>query len=291
MSTKEQRRKLANKKKREKDKEKRIEKRLASYPRPQFSVGNLFQVGEYVMDYDWDDLPIGGWVGRITKVHREADGAQYDVSWSDETMAKCHPIYEKLAKLEGLDFGKYTKLYEVDIHAFAGGEVILVDPDSDVVSHYTDRPLDPDDKNDRIRMIFDTSPLEHFPMQEYGKSEEDNDRLLQRFYAHLSEHLVLPFKATCVYRKRHRIVSSHAFTVKALIHPDVIKAESKKTEDWDGIDELYCTGLDSNGHLREEPLRRIVCENMPHKQLLDDYRTWAGDLSSLFENWHFDDDE
>ena len=286
MSTKEDRRRAAAKKKNKKYKK----KSSTTTSRPKYSMGNLIQVNDDVMDADWDDLPIGGWVGKITKIHREDDEPTYDVQWTEETMEKCHPIYGQLAKLEDLRVEAYTKLAEEDIHAFAGGEVILVDPGD--VSHYTDRPLDPDNEDDRLRMIFGTSPLEHFPTQEYDNSKEENDRLLKRYYDHLSEHLPLPFEATCIYRERQRIVSKHALTIKALISPDVIKAEGKgKAEDWDDTDELYCTGLDPNGTLLEVPLRRIFCDTMPHKQLLDDYRTWAGDLSFLYDQWWANEQE
>ena len=273
MSTKEQRRKLASQKKHKKSQE----IRAANYPRPKYSVGNLIQVNDDIMDYDWDDLPLGGWVGKITEIHREQDGPKYDVDWSDETVAKCHPIYEKLAEREGWVFGKYTKLAEKEIHAFTTGEVVLVDPGD--VSRYTDRPLDPEDHTDRIRMIFGTKPLEWFPMLD--DNEESNTRLLKQYYDYLSEHLPLPFEATYVQRNRGRLVSKQAFVVKALINPDIVKAENRD----DGCIGLCCTGLDATGNLLEVPLQQIDCENMPHKQLLDDYRSWLGDLSSLFDTF------
>ncbi|MDR0328502.1 MAG: hypothetical protein LBI05_09430, partial [Planctomycetaceae bacterium] len=43
-------------------KKKLQEKRLAAYPLPVFSVGNLVQVNNDVMDANWNDLPLGGWV-------------------------------------------------------------------------------------------------------------------------------------------------------------------------------------------------------------------------------------
>ena len=238
-------------------------------------MGTLIQVNDDVMDYDWNDLPLGGWVGKITEIHREKDGPKYDVDWSDETMTKCHPVYEKLAKCECWIFGRYTKLAEKDIHAFAGGEVILVEPGD--ISHYTDRPLNPEDHTDRIRMIFGTKPLDWFPM--LGNDEESNAQLLKRYYDHLLAHLVLPFEATYVQRERGRVVSKQAFVVKALINPDIIKAEDRD----DDSDALYCSGLDAAGNLLEVPLKKIVCETMPHKQLLDDYRSWLGDLTFLFD--------
>jgi hypothetical protein len=280
MSTKEQRRKLAAKKSRKKNQE----SRTANYPRPKFSAGNLIQVNDDVMDYDWGNLPIGGWVGKITEIHREKDGPKYDVDWSDETMKKCHPIYEKLANLEDLNFGTYCRLDEDKIHAFTGGKVMLVNPDPNVVSHYTDRPLDPDDKDDRIRMIFGTHPLDWFPT--LGEDEETDTQLLKRYYDYLSELLALPFEAKYIQRGGGRTISERAFTVKSLINPDTIKPEGRNESDG-----LFCFGLDPVGNMLEVPLRKIYCDTMPHEQLLDDYREWMCVVIPLYEWWRLDSDD
>jgi hypothetical protein len=264
MSTKEQRRRAVSLKKRE-AKQKR---RLANSPRPIYSVGNRIQINNDVMDVQWTDLPIGGWVGEIIKVHREKDEPKYDIRWTEETLAKCHPIYGLLAHDESEQIEEYCLIPEEQIHAFAGGEVVLVPPGD--ISHYTDRPLDPNNSIDRIRMIFGTKPLEWFPMLEDENSPEEKDRLLKRYYDHLSEHLVCPFEAMYIARRGLHIDTEHAFTVKALMVPDVFK---EKKPDEPG---LYCTGLDPAGNLLEVPLKYIFCEDMPQRQLLEDYRLWLG---------------
>ena len=253
------------------------EKRLAAYPQPVYPVGSLVQVHEGVMDYNWNDLPLGGWVGEVTKVQREEAGAKYDVRWTSETLAKCHSIYKTLAELEGLQIDEYEGLSEKELHAFAGSEVILVDPGD--VSQYTDRPLDPEDCVDRLRIIFGTPPLEWFPMLD--DNEEENDRLLRRYYDYLLERLVFPFEAECVNRIDGRIVK-YAITVEKLIDPDDVKAANR-----DDSERLYCSGIDSADKLVETPLQKIACDAIPHKQLLDDYRSWIGEI---FFGWTFDDE-
>ena len=259
-------------------KKKLKEKRLAAYPLPIYAVGSFVQVNDDVMDYNWDDLPLGGWVGEVTKIHREAGGPKYDVRWTAETLAKCHPVYKALAELEGLRIDEFDKLAEEELHTFTGGEVILVDPVD--VSQYTDRPLDTEDHCDRLRMIFDTKPLEWFPM--LGDSEDEDDKLLRRYYDHLSEHLVFPFEAQYVIRRGNQRVK-YAITVEKLIDPDIVKAADR-----DDSARLYCSGTDSNGQLIETPLQKVACDHMPQKQLLDDYRSWIGEI---FFDWAFDADE
>jgi hypothetical protein len=260
-------------------KKKLKEKRLAAYPQPIHPVGSLVQVNDDVMDANWDDLPLGGWVGEVTKIHREKDEPKYDVRWSSETLTKCHPIYKQLAELEDLRIDEYQKIDEKDLHAFTGGAVTLVDPVD--VSQYTDRPLDPEDHIDRLRMIFGTKPLDWFPMLGDGDDEEE-DLLLRRYYDYLSERLVVPFEATYVNRRGGRVFSRSTFTVEKLIDPDVVK-----TKNWDDSQRLYCSGPDPDGNLLEVPLQKVACDAAPQNQLLDDYRSWIGEV---FFEWGFDDE-
>ncbi|MDR0327565.1 MAG: hypothetical protein LBI05_04640, partial [Planctomycetaceae bacterium] len=176
---------------------------------------------------------------------------------------------------------KYERIEESDLHAFSGGEVILVDPGD--ISRYSDRPLDPEDSADRMRMIFGTKPLEWFPV--LGENEEENSRLLRRYYEHLLDHLVLPFEATYINRRGAKVFSRCAFTVERLIDPDVSQAAHR--DDLHESDVLYCSGTDADGNVLEVPFHKISCDRMPYKQFLDDYCTWLGDLAPLcnFMNW------
>jgi len=267
---KKKRRKVISRKKR-KEKE-----RQTAYPHPNYSVGNLVQINDDVMDFNWDDLPIGGWVGEITEVRRKKEGPQYDVRWTEETLKKCHPIYKKLAVLEDLSTDEYTDLTEQEMHAFAGGEVILVDPVDTIVLQYTDRPLDPEDHTDRLRMVFGTKPLDWFPM--LGDNEEEDDRLLRRFYDHLVKRLVFPFMGVSVYRKGGK-VSKQVLMVQNLIDHDVAKADGK-----DVSEGLYCSGIASSGNMLDVPLRLVLCgEETPQEKLVGDYRSWIGGPSHQTE--------
>ena len=254
------------------------EKRSARYPHARFSVGDLVQVNDDIMDFDWGDLPIGGWVGKITKVHRKEEGPQYDVQWTEETLSKSHPIYEMLAALEDLKINQYESLTEQALHAFAGGEVLLINPDEAVVLRYTDRPLDPKDQTDRLRIIFDSKPLEWFPVLE--DDEAENARLLKRYYDHLLEHLVFPFEATYVKKHDKSLQSSlYAFTAEKLIDPDAVR----RMENADDSESLYCSGTDADGTLLEVPLQHVISHAQPQQQLLDDYASWIGDLYMMMK--------
>jgi len=261
---------MSKKRRRVISKKKWKEKRLAQYPQPKFAVGNLVQVNNGVMDANWDDLPLGGWVGEITLVHREADGPKYDVRWTKETLEQAHPVYNALAELEGLRMDEYQKIDENDLHPFTGGPVVLTEPTD--VSQYTDRPLDPTDRVDRLRMLFDTKPLEWFPMLGDGDDEDEeyDNRLLRRFYDHLTANLSFPFEAVYADRSSGKTVR-RPFTVEKLIDPDVT--------DQAGLDVslgLYCAGTDSSGELIEVPLQKVIPGDGTQEQLIKDYHSWIG---------------
>lgn len=260
-----------SKKKRRKviSKKKLKEKRLAAYPQPVFSVGDLVQVNDGVMDANWEELPIGGWVGSVTKIDREPDGPEYEVIWTHETMEKAHPVFEQLASLEGLKNNEYHGLKESELHLFSGGPVVLVEPAD--VSMYTDRPLDPEDTADRIRMIFGTKPLDWFPT--LGDDEGENIQLLQRYYEYLSEQLTFPFEAVYINRESARVVKC-PFTVEGLVDPEVVQKAK-----WNGPEGIYCSGTEPNGNVIEVPLQNTAYGNIPQKQLLEDYRSWIGGFS------------
>jgi len=264
------------------------EKRLAKLSRPAYSVGDLIQVNDDVMDINWQDLPLGGWVGKIMVVHRKEEGPQYDVQWTEETLEKCHPIYKQLAELEGLSIDKYDLLNEAEIHAFSGGEVILVDPVD--VSQYTDRPLDPEDRTDRLRMIFGTKPLEWFPSLEDTEDEEECARLLKTYYDHLLAHLTFPFEATYVQRSKDLpslSATMHKFTVEKLIDPK----EIRRLKEWDDQQVLFCSGIDADGELLEVPLQHVICDSEPHKQLLEDHCSWVGDVYMMMGAYRTNSEE
>ena len=264
---------------------------MATRPQPSFSVGDLVQVNDDVMNLGWDDLPIGGWVGEVTKVLRRGEKSKYNVRWTEKTLAKCHYVYKALAELEDLLMEEYEGLAESDLHAFAGGDVVLAEPDDAVISQYADRPLDPEDHFDRIRMIFGTKPLEWFPM--LGDNKEEDDQLLRRYYDYLLEHVVFPFDATYIRRSMTEKPFKCAIKVQKLIDPD----EVAKAEHLDSEEGIYCSGFDPDGKLLEVPLRLTLyndgfkptvemprqSELNPQRQLLDDYNSWIGGATEQSE--------
>jgi len=239
-------------------KQKRKEKKLSSLPKTQFNVGDLIQVRDGVMDYNWSDLPLGGWVGRVDKVTREADNVTYDVTWTDETLEKIHPIYKSLTDLEFLIFDKYTFLKESDIQAYsADGEVILAEPDEDVIARYKNRPLLTDDQWDRWRIVFGVGPLEH-PMM------TSDDGATAKYFDYLSKHLSFPFDAG--YRKSKKHPAIDISCEKIFLSRDQVH---------ESIYEIFCEAVDTEGHKYRLSLTEISLPgDSPFQELIGDYQDW-----------------
>lgn len=72
-------------------------------PVTSFSVGDLVRVKHCVTDVDYPDIPLGGWVGTISKAERDS----YLVRWSIETLENVHPIYRKRCERDGIDIEEY----------------------------------------------------------------------------------------------------------------------------------------------------------------------------------------
>jgi hypothetical protein len=148
--------------------------------RPRFAVGDVVRVRAGAEDEDWDDLPLGGWVGRV--IERD-EGGMLCVTWTEETLLQVHPVYFARCQREGLDAKRYF-LEEDDLEPYDGAPVAVEQPTS-IVS----RPLNPDDVEDRVRAAL-------------GLTSRDDElwspcyETLCQYSRYLQERLSFPFAAT-----------------------------------------------------------------------------------------------
>jgi hypothetical protein len=68
-----------------------------------FYVGDLVRVKHGVTDVDYPDIPMGGWVGRISKT----GNGTHLVRWTVETLENVHPVYRKRCERDEADYRKY----------------------------------------------------------------------------------------------------------------------------------------------------------------------------------------
>lgn len=225
-------------------------------PEPKFSVGQLVQVNDGVLCADFDGLPLGGWVGKITKAGHYRGKAVYDLKWTRETLDAAHPIYETLAEEYNLHHDVYGGLREDELHLHQNGPTNLADPGD--VSRFYERPLSPDTDRDRLRMVFGLKPLDPIP--------EADAELLQQYWQFLSKRLTFPFKAVYMqetewsYRKK-------PFTCTQIDDPK---------NDGDDMHGLFCRGKRPDGSRLICPLRDVDPIGLPKDQqeILSDYCEW-----------------
>jgi hypothetical protein len=146
-----------------------------------FSVGNLVRVKEGIQDPDYPDIPLGGWVGTVQEVDREAGQYYYLIAWSAETLNAIPAVILKRAERDGLTLEEMT-LGEDDLEAYDGQPVVIKQPEQ-----INTRPLSPDDQDDRIKLILGATGDDPVP-------DVDEETLLT-YWRSLSQQLVLPFEA------------------------------------------------------------------------------------------------
>ena len=66
-----------------------------------FAVGAQVRVKRGVVDPEYPDTPLGGWLGSVAEVEEET----YLVRWSDETLAAAHRLYRERCERDGADYG------------------------------------------------------------------------------------------------------------------------------------------------------------------------------------------
>src|SRR5262245_35811158 len=115
---------------------------------PRLAVGAVVRVRAGMIDVNYPDLPLGGWVGTMEEVESAAPRPTYLVAWNAATLAQMPEIYRKRCERDGNECERYW-LWEEDLEPYDGASVVLEQP-GEIVT----RPLDPNDQDDRIRAIL-----------------------------------------------------------------------------------------------------------------------------------------
>jgi hypothetical protein len=154
---------------------------------PRFIVGADVRVKRGVVDPDFDDVPIGGWVGRITEI-QYLDPPMYLIRWDQHTLNNVHPIYRKRCERDGFHIEEMW-LAEGDLEPDLGDPVEIEQPKNIVA-----KPLALDDQDDRIRSVFGLTNDDLLP--------ESDDESLRAYYKFLAANLSFPFEAKYSFEPR-----------------------------------------------------------------------------------------
>lgn len=222
-------------------------KKRVSSPVAKFKVGDKVSVKHGIKDVDYPDIPLGGWAGKISKVHK--DGS-YTVRWSKETLANIHPVVKRRSEKDGTVLEEYW-IDDDDLELDAGGPLKIVQP-----TEITTKPLSPTDEDDRVRMIFGLTSNDPLP--------EVNDGMLEVYRQYLAANLAFPVEAE--YGAEYG-------------HPEKVKVTGLGDPDEEPpcIDDKYGLLCDARMDRRKVvlPVGELeVTKGKANRQLIEDYRSW-----------------
>ena len=215
-----------------------------------FKVGDRVRVKFGIRDTEYPDMPLGGWAGTISEVHKDR---MVTVRWSRETLAAIHPVFKKRCERDGMELGEYW-LGEDDLEPDPGGPLKIEHP-----TEIKTKPLSPKDQDDRVRMVFGLTSDDPLP--------DVDDETLETYHEHLSENLVFPFEAE--YTSETGPFSSRTIQAKVIGLGD--------PDDEPMIDDTYGILCEARHERRVVtlPLGELgVKEGKPNRQLVEDYSYW-----------------
>jgi hypothetical protein len=236
-------------------------------PSTKFCVGDLVRVKHGVADVDYPDIPMGGWVGRISK----AENDTFLVRWSIETLENVHPIYRKRCERDGSDIEEYW--VNVDDLEPAPIEPLNMEQPTKIITS----PLLVESQKDRICMVFGLTSDDPLPY--------DSKATKLTYFNYLRANLTFPFPAQFFdpIKDRKRDV-----TITGM-------CDDFPIDDGFGV---MCEVLDG-GEKGQMPLSELEVERSnPSYQMVDDYITWFANApeadvdENLDEDWEegFEDD-
>jgi len=125
---------------------------------PQFKFGDRVRVKHHVVDSEYDDIPLGGWRGKVIEV-RYLNPPSYLVRWDAETLAKIHPVYKKRCQRDGSDY-RGMSFYEEDLEPDPGGPLEIKQPTQIVT-----RPLSMDEEETGYGLCSGSPPMTRYPSE------------------------------------------------------------------------------------------------------------------------------
>jgi len=146
-----------------------------------FAEGGLVRVKPGVVHDRYPDIPLGGWVGRVTRVGWLTP-VGYAVQWVKSTLDQAHSVFFKRCERDGLNPHRHW-LDEDQLEAADQEAPAAMEQPTRIVT----RPLSDDEPDDRIRMVFGLTSDDGLP-----KADESAQR---QYLVQLNGHLSFPFEA------------------------------------------------------------------------------------------------
>jgi len=215
-----------------------------------FKIGDQVRVKHGITDVEYPDMPMGGWAGTISEIHKEG---MYTVRWSRETLDAIHPVFKKRCERDGMVLEEYW-LGDDDLESDSGDP-----PEIDHPKEIKTKPLSPKDQDDRIRMVLGLTSNDPLP--------DVDDETLTVYHEHLSHNLSFPFEAE--HTSETGPFSSRTIQVKVIGLGD--------PDDEPMVDDMYGILCEARHERRVVtlPLGELdVKKGKPNRQLVKDYCYW-----------------
>lgn len=226
---------------------KRNKKRKLSVP-AQFKIDDRVRVRRGVVDVEHPDIPLGGWTGTIIAKKR---GRNYEVRWTDETLASMPPIYKKRSTIENTVVEIY-RLSEAELEPDLGEPLAIEQP-----TQIVPRPLSTRNRDDRIRAVFGLTSDDFLPPVE--------PETLTTYCNYLNANLSLPAEAWH-FRLTDDDSPLRLRTVKVL---SLERAPGFGTEAG-----IRCKVISTDGE-KFVPLNGLrFSHSTSNRRLIDDFRDW-----------------
>ena len=217
-----------------------------------FTVGMRVRVRSGVVDPDFPDIPLGGWVGTVRELDPTSRKIICLIEWDEATLLHAHPLFRKRCERDGLEYERMW-LEESDLEPDTG-EALSIEHPRQVVS----RPLSEDDDEDRIRMALGLTSDDPLP--------DVNDETLRAYHRYLAGRLAFPFAGE--YSEETCLLEGATYLVQAirLLDPD-------ECDDSEGLLVRARRGWETI----VLPLAEVeVAEGSPNWRWIEDYSSWFG---------------
>jgi hypothetical protein len=221
-----------------------------------FIEGDLVQVNPGIVHDQFPDIPLGGWVGNVSRVIWLTPIC-YEVNWTESTLQQAHLVYHKRCQRDGIAPETYWLEADQLSEATLESPVAMEQPTNIIT-----RPLSMDDHDDRIRMVFGLTSDDALP--------KDDEKTQQQFLDYLKNHLSFPFKAdylpsTSIGPSESGVVTVLGFAETPLNREVGIVCEARS-----GKDEF------------QVPLAGLqVNEDDPNAKFVEDYTDWLWDAEEF----------
>jgi hypothetical protein len=221
---------------------------------PKFEEGDKVRVKYGVMSPEYEEIPLGGWTGRIESLESVDGEIGYDIELDQRTLDLMHPVYRKRCERDDLDV-EWIWLFEEELEADDGTPVPIEQP-----AEIRTPPLSEKNREDRIRMVFGLTHDDPLPMV----SEES----LLAYHRYLATRLKFPFHISGGWEPAGPFSQKKGtWTITNLEAPEEGAIEDEER--------LICEGRNQQGEPIALPLHQVeVPKKDPNFKAIDDYAYW-----------------